>query len=402
MKTQRASKFIARFFVTFLLLVGVAGLIAISDWESLRTHARSKTVNDKVVTLSDWEALRTGNYFRAVDKWLADNFIVRSTWASIDRQISYTLFSEIPPRTEGTRIIASKGDWLFEHQYISESLTPSSCSWTDADTHANVARLLYAQTKLKSYGIPLLYVFGPSKVEIYPEHVPESFFKARKPSDVETVYEKLRPLLQKAGVQFYDGRARFSAWKAEGKTDLFARSGTHWSYLASYNVLKDLREILNPQMKRKIPELKANISPPRSPVVNDRDLLVGSNLLLPEIYVHNIPFPELPLIEPALTEQAPRILWIHDSFGWQLVDLLYGCNAIRPGVSLYYFDTYMEMPGQIRKPIDPSGIDWIPFLKGFDAVIVVETEIANSTVYWKFLNIIEKIPPAPPTDPTPN
>ena len=334
----------------------------------------------------EWTEFKSGNVARQIEAWYNVRVGLRNLWVALDNQVSYTFFGEVNPRSEGTRVIAGEHDWFFEYQYIE---TAVSTSLWKAAVPTVVARLKSVQEKLARRGIPLLVVVAPSKVEVYPEHVPAAYFGGRKPADYVTDFELARPLLQAAGINYYDGPARFAAWKAAGQRNLFARAGTHWSYQSSLQVLQEIRERLNPVMRHPLPELTVSSTPVGPPRLTDRDLLDLANLYISTPYEHPLPYPVLKPQYAVPNEQLPRILWVHDSFGWVLIDQLYAAHAMQPSESLNYY-TWYRIPGGVKTDRDLKKIDWETYLKSYDAVVIVWTEIAFDFDSWGFVETLDQ------------
>lgn len=338
----------------------------------------------------DWQEFKAGQTARQVEAWYNVRVGLRNFWVRLDNQVSYTFFGEVNPRSEGSRLIAGEHDWLFEYQYIETAVMPSQ--WRPA-VPTVVERLKSVQEKLARRGIPLLVVVAPSKVEVYPEHVPPAYFVGRKPADNATDFELARPLMQAAGINYYDGPARFAAWKAAGERNLFGRAGTHWSYQSSLRVLREIRERLNPGMRHPLPDFTVSSTPVGPPRVTDRDLLDLTNLLVSAPYAHPLPYPVLKPQYDVPNAELPRILWVHDSFGWVLIDQLYAAHAMQPSESLYYFNTVYRIPGATKTDVDLKKIDWEAHLKSYDAVVIVWTEIAFDFASWGFIETLDRALP---------
>jgi len=356
-------------FVGFLWLIGVQIV-----WPFLPPGATLMGVApDPPAPRWDWSSLRHGETLRAVDAWYTAHVGMRNRWVRLDNQINYSVFSEIAYRGVGTEIVAGPHDWLFERVYLRDSVQPADQS--EAELSAFTRQIRSVQDKLGRRGIPFLYVVAPNKAEVYPEEAPAAYFNGRRPDDVITAYERARPLLEAAGVDFYDGPELYDQWKREGRPYLFARSGTHWSYDSAVRVLQAVRENLNPRMRRPIPELTVlsrRLGPPQR---SDRDLLNVVNLLRERRYEGRLPDPILKHQTAIASEDLPRILWVHDSFGYTLIDLLYAANAVQPSESLFYFKTCYRLPGGLPTGIDVQKIEWNSFLEPYDAVVMVWTDI---------------------------
>lgn len=319
-------------------------------------------------------ALRSGATTRAIGTWFDTHIGLRSFWVRLDNQINYSLFAQLEKRGEGSQLVNGPAGWLYEKQYIDYATTKSAL--TDEEIARRIERMRRVEQKLARRGIPLIYVVAPSKAEVYPEHIPAKLISANPPHRTITGYEKAQSRLRDSGISYIDGPALFSRWKQEGVPDLFARSGTHWSYASALRIWEEIRTRMNPRLARPIPAFATIPTNPAPPQTNDRDLLDLANLLWPWPY-------EYPLIKPTLKPQTeipadrlPRLLWVHDSFGWGLIEQIYEAKGARPADSLYYFRTRMKIPGGTVDDSKIEDIDWPKLLGEYDGIVQVWTEIA--------------------------
>ncbi len=336
----------------------------------------------------DWDSLKSGASFRAVEDNLSARIGFYNLWVRLDNQVNYSLFGETQRRPVGTHVVAGPDDWLYEHHYITYAVKPGHMR--EAEMRRSLELMRRVQDKLAARGVPFLLVVAPSKVEVYPEKVPTVYWGGRDHTQVTTNFELGRPLFEEYGINLYDGPARFAEWKRSMPDHLFTRSGTHWSYYSAYHVLNDLRERLNPAMRQPLPEFRLRSLRSRNPLGTDEDLLALMNLLVDEPYSHPSPYPRLVPQTIVPPEKLPRILWVHDSFGWALIDLLYPANAMRPSESLYYFQNAYAIPGPRKLDRDLRKIEWETYLRDFDAVVMVWTEIAFDFTGWGFFEAVDR------------
>jgi hypothetical protein len=373
--------------VGFLLLLWAVGLQTVTHVIPIPEQLYGATVEPQPARWS-WAELRSGGLFRSLDDGFNANLGFRRFWAGLNNQLNYTVFGEATPNPKGTEIIVGDDDWLFEAVYIEEAVKLRL--WNDDWFRGYLETLQSVQAKLKRRGITFLLLVAPSKVDVYPEHVPPAYFTLRRPSEVKTVYEHARPLLESAGIAWYDSRSHFAGWKAAGQPDLFARSGSHWSYLSALEVLREVRERLNRSLRRPIPELRLRAAPVGPPRYSDRDLLKLLNLLVSSPYSHDLPYTEMEHQAAVPPGDLPRILFVHDSFGLNLFKILYSANAIQPADSFYYFKTRVHWPEETRTPFSPDGVDWEKFLQSYDAVVVVCSEVTFDAKAWGFLEALDQ------------
>lgn len=373
--------------LTFAGFLAAVGLQVV--WPFLPVGGKLKgAVEPSPAPVWSWANLRSGAAFRAAEKWYDEHAGLRNFWVRLDNEVNYLLFDEALIRKGGTQIIIGKNDWLFERQYLLHASTATKP--VDGKVADAVRHMRSVQDKLAKRGIPMLLIIAPSKVEVYPEHVPPSFIGSSHPADVTTFYELYRQTIIDAGINFYDGPQTFLKWKQAGMRNLFARSGTHWSYHAALKVLNDIRDRLNPQMRRPLPPLTLEKETNDDAQLTDQDLLALLNLLGDFGANHPQPYPVLTPQKIVPVEQLPNILWVHDSFGWPLIELVYSANVAQPTESLYYFENFYHVPGGIRQDIDVKTVDWNTYLANRDAVVMVWTEIAFDYLGWGFFEALDK------------
>jgi len=336
-----------------------------------------------------WAEVRSGNFTRQCEKWFNEHIGLRNLWVRLDNQIYFSIFHEAPTHKEGTTVVVTPDDWLYERHYLHHALSDYQPLPETPPPEVIAARIRSVQDKLARRGIPLLLVVAPNKAEVYPEHLPAARFGGRTPAAHRTHFETLRPYLKKAGVRYFDGPAQFADWKRAGQPDLFASTGTHWSYHAVYDVWQALRAELNPGMRRPLPAFELRSRALAAPQANDRDMLLLLNLLVNPANPAKVPNPVLVPQTRLPQDRLPRILWVHDSFGWNLIEQLYAANAAQPSESLYYFSTAMRIPGGKPLPLKVETIHWPEFIGQYDAVLVVWTEIASEYDSWKFFATLD-------------
>jgi len=387
---RKAQLLLIALYSSLLLLVGIQ-----SFWPFFRMGRKlNGTEQSAPPPVWNWASLRSGEAFREADIWYNANVGLRNFWVRLDNQISYTFFGETTTHEGGTPLIVGAHDWIFERAYLNSIISPKPLP-RDRVKKA-VSHIRSVQDKLASRGIPLLLLIAPNKVSAYPEHVPSAYFAGHSPDQAISDFEHFQQELLISNINFYDGPHQFDLWKKNGQKNLFARSGTHWSYFAAWHVLLDLRERLNPHMQRPMPALplpKFTKQPARD---SDKDLLNLLNLLYDSPYNHPQLLPEIAPQNSVSSEKLPRILWVHDSFGWQLIELLYLANAAQPTESLYYFSKLYRIPGGTPGSAEVKDIDWPSFIKKYDAVVVVCTETNIPELAWRFFETVDtQLPPLP-------
>ncbi len=368
----------------FLALVGVQVV-----WPFIPTGGKLKgAVEPAPAPVWGWASVRTGATFRAFETWYDERAGLRNFWVRLDNEVTYLCFDEATPHKTGTQVVIGEHDWLFERQYVDHAVSPGQNR--TAQVEQAVRHMRSVQDKLARRGIPFLLIIAPSKVEVYPEHVPPAYFGGRRPEEIFTNYERYKSALVAAGVNLYDGPQVFQEWKKAGQRGLFSRAGTHWSYAAALQVLQEVRARLNPLMRHPLPPFVVQKQLKEPAQLTDADLISLLNLLDDFPFNHDQPYPVLAPQQSVPVDQLPDILWVHDSFGWPLIELVYNANAARPTESLYYFEGLYRIPGGIRSDTDLRTLDWEKFMAKHDAVVMVWTEIAFEYLGWGFFETVDE------------
>lgn len=400
-RSRRAKVSIIVAFAVFLAVGALGIVVRLPDV----LPALGGVVNNAQPIRWSWSGFRQGPQHEGSPQQLIEarvnsqfgwqTFLVR-----LDNQVTWSAFLETrPPKKKadgsdiGTHVIYGTHEWLFEKHYIRDAVIPAE--ETEAQILAHLVLMKRVQDKLAKRGIAFLLVVAPSKAEIYPEKVPEYLWRGKSKDAVETKFERARPLFRESGLNWIDGPELFARWKAEGKRNLFARSGTHWSYRSAVDVLALMRERLNATMRRPMPALIVAGESVSAPQGNDRDLLDLANLLVPQPYEHSVPRPLVQEQHAVPEAELPRILWVHDSFGWPLIDPIYWGKVAAPSESLYYFETQMRIPGgavQLRDLMEKGNwkqLNLPAYVGNKDAVVVVWTEIAQNFWGWGFFEALD-------------
>jgi hypothetical protein len=134
--------------------------------------------------------------------------------ATIKNAIYYKLF-----KTSGnSQVIAGKDGWLYYAPTVNDFTGAGTLSDDEikqiADSFSRVNRLC------EEHGAKLTVIIAPNKNEVYPEHMPDTFKKSEK----ETNLDKLLNALSGAGIDAPDMRKMLCV-----EPDLYYKTDTHWN-----------------------------------------------------------------------------------------------------------------------------------------------------------------------------
>lgn len=313
----------------------------------------------------------TGKYQPKYEKWLNDNISLRSYFVRTYNQVYFSLFGKIPA-SRGTQVVIGKDFWLFESVYV--NAYQRNGDTPDAKLRKIVADLRTLQEKMKARGKTLVLVIAPSKVEIYPEHLPDGLIKKDR-RQLRTERDRILPLLDENGINYIDAHRIFLEKKKTQPYPLFSTGGTHWNYYGAGIIVEQLMGRIGTCLGKKVPNIQCkSVNIDRIPFNTDNDLGALLNIWFSKRLVG----PQVhPVFERKEGEYSPNILCIGDSFLFTLTDII-GAERLssRCDIFFYFKRRFVPLDNAGAEKVDPDTIDWDNELLSRDAVIIEISE------YW--------------------
>ncbi len=353
-----------------------------------RLAGREQPVKTPEFSLPNWF---NGRFAASVEPWLSRHIGWRGLGIRSANQINYSVFGQTPV-SAGTPVIVGREYWLYEADYARHYRQRFGMDSDLADEL--VADLSRIHHFLQDRGVPFVLLISPSKVEIYPEHLPPGM---HPDASGPNAYEIMLPRLKAADIPLADMHAMFLTWKSRGPA-LFPPGGTHWNQYGAQKALDALWETARSQphgthLPAHPPLLGYNPITPRGTDVDLRSLL---NLWRFEPGgPAEVPFPRL---APSRVHPT-RVLLVGDSFAFTLIDAL-GRSGLAAEVDLlYYFrrryryrwaeQTPTPLPqidhvAQDAGAFQPEDMNWKPFLADYDVVVLAINEIFLRDAAWGF------------------
>ena len=204
----------------------------------------ASTKSDKpAITLSE---IMDGEYQEKYEKWYSENFTGRNFLLKTYNQFRYSIFN-------GTNSSIVKGDngYYYEKSYIEHYLKIAKAN--DQKFYDEYSKKLkFVQDKLEEQGKEFVYIISPGKANIYPEYIPLKYRLISKDFNGNSDYDMLLNSLQKFNVNYYDTHDTLISMKNNGYKSLYAKTGTHWNYLAAAYSIKDIFNELNTKYNNNI------------------------------------------------------------------------------------------------------------------------------------------------------
>ena len=318
-----------------------------------------------------WAAWWNGTLQTGVDAWLNQHVGLRGRLVRAAHQIRYSLFRELP-RGGGTEMVLGRHGFLFEKSYVDAYRQPEPHPEQEArEISASVRRL---QDLLAADGIAFLLVIAPSKAEIYPEFLPPEADAAGRPAR-RSNYENMIGFLRQDGVNLVDSHELFLEWKKSPDTPLlFAQGGTHWNHYGATRVISVVLDRLRELTGKDLPSVQVVGSETNDWIVGaDNDLGKLANLWTDQKFAG----PQIhPIREKNPGTYLPDVLFVCDSFGSRLTELMTSSKLYRHQDTYYYYARHTYWPHR-RDPyfeMEQQKQDLLRELQGRDAVVIVEVE----------------------------
>lgn len=297
----------------------------------------------------------------------------RAVFVRTDNQINFTFFRRPPAHQVGTQVIVGKDNWLYEGVYVERYNV--SGRGTDEWMRRWLGKIKRIQDLLRSHGVGFLVVLAPSKVELYPEYVPEGLLlpgRENRRSD----YDHMVPIMREMGIHFVDGRALFFEMKNKGPIPLFPRGGIHWNYYGAALVVERMIDQLETITGENFVNIRCTgATANRHSYGTDNDLGELLNIWTWKFHAGLQYHPVIHVVEDE-GARRPNLLIAGDSFVFTLTELMDRYNLYEKRDTFYYFKRRFTYPDKKDEPIRRDQLDMAKELFQRDAVIFELNE------YW--------------------
>lgn len=295
----------------FLLAVLVQGLTHVVPMTPLNGF----TDELKEEPLS-FESYCSGDYQDYLTQYAKQNTGFREFFIRNYNQVAYSCFDKITNNT----IIKGRDNELFLNMYLDEYTGKTlkseygSVEAAKADALKNVEETLRLIDTLRQHGTQFLFVFCPTKCDVYPEKLPRSYQNTKQEFSLERYYIEL---FEEHDIPCIDFLSWFQTIKDTVSYPLYTRPGTHWAqwtmpYVAD-SILRKMEAVAGYELPR-VSILDERLTTDYTN--QDAELLENMNQLLP------FPTPAFPDPVITLTDTAgkdrPNLLVVADSYFYTL------------------------------------------------------------------------------------
>lgn len=324
-------------------------------------------------TGTNWFEARYQQYKEA---WLNDEFGFRNSFVRLNNQLDFYLFDKVHARS----VIRGKENYLYEYNYIRAFY---GLDFVGKDSIYNrMQRASVIRDLLKQKGKDLLFVFAPSKVQFYPEYLPDNIRYTKG----ETNYEHLLAAVKHLNLNYIDFNQFFLKAKDSSRYLLYPKYGIHWTHYGACLVADSLIHAIEIMRNKDLPDINWSEIKLSTPGFDDNDVEKGLNLIFPlrgPLYA----YPEYQFERPD-GKALPNVMVVADSYYWSLFNL--GIHKSFKRNPFWYYHNEVYEPGGAAMKIgnrDHMAND----LSECELVIIISTDANFSNLGWGFLETAEAI-----------
>ncbi|MFZ5891959.1 MAG: alginate O-acetyltransferase AlgX-related protein [Myxococcota bacterium] len=308
-----------------------------------------------------WKAYWKGEFQPPFESTFDAGLEMRGHAVRLDNELNFRVFRQLGYNPH-TSIVLGKDDYIFDRSYVDSFNRHDEIP--AAQIEARVQRALLLQEHMQARGGTFLLLISPSKAELYPEYLPDNMIDGAR-QRVPRNYDKLKPLLDRYGIQYFDAFAYLSDLKGSVPFTWFQNSGIHWNDPAACEVTARVLEQLQAQLNRPISQLACKpYTISHRPRPEDSDVLRVCNLLLPDRLERPAYY-----ARPRVTPRAPSpsILIVGGSFNRAFMRYL--DRARIHDNYLFYYYSKLERHRKSR-PLQREMLDFEQDVFKYDVVII--------------------------------
>ena len=254
-----------------------------------------------------------GNLQKDAEQYSKEHFGFREWLIRLYNQYLWDAYK----KTYVESIVIGKDHYLYKKDYVDDY---EGVFWKNAANNRDqllqqlrqeAIRLSKVQEILSAYGKHLFVVIEPSKVNTYPEHLPDW---VKHPEDNVTAADIYPMLFDSLGVNYIDFNRYFQQVKDSVDYQLYPRTGTHWSNIAALHVADSIVRYMAWLGNHNLPTLSISETLFDTVMIPDNDYEDLLNLWRPIRSVSN-QYADFRIVADT-NATKPALLTIGDSYFW--------------------------------------------------------------------------------------
>jgi len=308
----------------------------------------------------NWQGWFDGTYQKDYEVYLEDHIGLRNVFVRIHNQMDFSLYKKL----QNPGLIVGKDDYLYEIDYIDAYLGKTFIGHDMIKTKCE--RIKAVQDGLDDLGIELIILMAPGKASMFPEKIPDRFYKDSIGINNNDAY---LACFQEYGIKHLDFNSLFRAMKDTSRYPLYHKCGIHWNMFGAYLALDSLVSYMEAVKGIDMVDMSyGGIELAEVPRGTDYDIGDAANLFFripdqPMPYHYGYKYTTVGRVRPNLMVVADSYYWtifnLHDSkFLWNEHDFR-------------YYNVQIFSPDQLDKNFKEITVSE---MQKFDFIMILYTE----------------------------
>jgi len=257
------------------------------------------------------KSILDGRFQRWASSYVADHAGFRPTMVRTYNEAIYRLTEEAPI----IGVFKSDGRLFTSDQILNVSKVYREQENYNRASRDDAIRLRAIQDDLASQGKYFVVLLAASKPSIYIDSVPRRFLPEGL-SDDFSVNGSMADELRKAGVNVIDSSVIMRQLRDEG-IPTHSDSGVHWNYFSGCVIASEIMRQAQKHVRGGVAQIGCGIPTLSKPEGADDDALLLMNIWSDGGVKTPTPKPEFSLYGD--TKRLPKLVFVGDSFSWQII-----------------------------------------------------------------------------------
>lgn len=319
-----------------------------------------------------------GSYQQSLEEYFSQNIDGRGIVIKSGNQLIYTIFKQ---STHSGEAIGKNGQ-LYELEYIYKKLQYIP-PITDDYAGGLIKKLQLLQQKLENKGTHLFIYITPSKAEIYPEDIPDIYYRCA-PEKQESSYEKFVKGMSNANLPFFDAAKYVQTMRLSDDRDIYPKTGTHWSQVTGAKVARQLAQEIEVQLGYDLMEIEVAEQEVEEPLAPDADIFYLMNIIQKPYDKYYQPL----ITVSRVGKQQPPLICRGGSFMGQSITWLINNDIVSDAVHMENTHIFQNKYSDVQSFSDYAELDIGQLMKNKEILILEVNQAAIEKMSFGFIDYL--------------
>jgi hypothetical protein len=308
------------------------------------------------------DSLNELKFQKQFEDYLNSNFGFRGLLVKVRNSIDYLLFNEV----HFSDYIMGKNGYLFTKSYAKRTLGITYNGKVRNDS--TLERINFLRMGLEKRGHHLICLIVPSKESVIPELLPSLY---RGDFNRPTDYVDFAKGLKKYNIPHIDYYPYFRTLKNTSPYPIVTKTGVHWSMYGASLAHDTLASFIEKTIGKEIPKYRrTGVEWSDTARGEDEDYERSLNLLF-RIGQFKYAYSKLEMIEATKDNYHPKMIFIGDSFFWQLKEQEIFKHMFSSDSWFWFYFASNSVPMGDGPWVDLKSLDIMQQLESADCVVLL-------------------------------